>query len=129
MKRVIIVGAGVLLLMATSVIWFGGEEESGEPPCVVRIEGQEARFDQEQAKNAATIAAVARRMGLANRAVTIAIATAWQESELHNIDYGDRDSVGLFQQRSSQGWGSVNQIMSPEYAATAFFRRLTTVNG
>jgi len=55
------------------------------------------------------------------RAWVIAIATALQESTLLNLDYGDRDSLGLFQQRPSQGWGTPEQIMDPEYAATRFY--------
>ena len=60
------------------------------------------------------------RRGLPARAATIALATAMQESRLVNIDYGDRDSVGLFQQRPSQGWGTVEQIMDPVYATGKF---------
>ncbi|MFI5427571.1 hypothetical protein [Aeromicrobium sp. UC242_57] len=59
------------------------------------------------------MAAKAQQRGLPPRATTIAIATAFQESKIHNIDYGDRDSIGLFQQRPSQGWGTVEQIMAP----------------
>lgn len=86
-------------------------------------------LDPEQAANATTIAAVGRRLGLADHAVTIALATALQESKLRNLPYGDRDSVGLFQQRPSQGWGTVAQIATPSYAAAAFFRRLAQVKG
>ena len=53
------------------------------------------------------MAAIAQRRGLPPRATTIAIATAFQESKIHNLDYGDRDSAGLFQQRPSQGWGTL----------------------
>jgi len=83
----------------------------------------------EQAGHATTIAAVASRLAMPNRAVTIALATVLQESGLRNLDYGDRDSVGLFQQRPSQGWGSVDEIMSPEHAATTFYERLARVPG
>lgn len=78
----------------------------------------------EQAENGATIAAVGTKMGMPDHAVTVAIATAMQESGLHNLGYGDRDSVGLFQQRPSQGWGTVAQISDPVYSATAFYQRL-----
>ena len=81
-------------------------------------------LDREQARNASTIAAVGKRMGLADHAVTIAMAAALQESKLHNLSYGDRDSVGLFQQRPSQGWGTRAQILVPAYASRAFYRRL-----
>ncbi|HEU5035253.1 MAG TPA: hypothetical protein VFT62_10935 [Mycobacteriales bacterium] len=81
----------------------------------------------EQAANATTIAAVARRERLPLQAVTIALATALQESKLHNYPFGDRDSLGLFQQRPSQGWGRPAQLLTPSYAATAFFRHLVAV--
>jgi hypothetical protein len=66
--------------------------------------------------------ALGRRMGL--RAAVIAVATAMQESGLENISYGDRDSLGLFQQRPSMGWGSASQITKPSYAADAFLSAL-----
>ena len=78
----------------------------------------------EQADNAATIAAVGGRLGMPDHAVSVAIATALQESGLRNLTYGDRDSVGLFQQRPSQGWGRVDQINDTVYASTAFYQRL-----
>lgn len=82
-----------------------------------------------QAANAATIAAVGRRDGLPDHAVTVALATALQESKLNNLSYGDRDSVGLFQQRPSMGWGTSEQLQDPVYAAHAFYMRLVTVRG
>jgi hypothetical protein len=78
--------------------------------------GTSYEFTPEQAENAATISAVGTSRGLPERAVTIALATALQESGLHNIGHGDRDSLGLFQQRPSQGWGTRRQIMDPAYA-------------
>jgi hypothetical protein len=81
----------------------------------------------DQAANAALIAAVAGRMGMPPRAVTIALATAMQESHLRNLDYGDRDSLGLFQQRPSQGWGSEEQVMDPLYSSAKFFEALAAV--
>lgn len=85
-----------------------------------------AHFDltPEQADNAATIAGVGTSMGMPDRAVTIALATAMQESKLRNLPGGDRDSAGLFQQRPSQGWGTRAQILDPVYAATAFYQEL-----
>jgi len=106
--------------------------QTSEPPqagCVATVAGTSYPLDLSQAANAATIAAVAIRLGLSDHAVSIGLATAMQESKLHNLDYGDRDSVGLFQQRPSQGWGSRSQILDPHYAATAFFRRLVMVQG
>ena len=83
----------------------------------------------EQVTNAVTIAAVAHDLGLPERAVVIALATAQQESRLRNLDYGDRDSLGLFQQRPSQGWGTEAQVQDPAYAAGKFFDHLVQVPG
>jgi hypothetical protein len=59
----------------------------------------------------------------------VAEATAMQESKLRNLGYGDRDSVGLFQQRPSQGWGTAAQIMDPVYSSTKFYQALVSVSG
>ena len=97
------------------------------PTCTLGTGATAVDFDPEQAANAATIAAVAKRRGLPNHAVTIALATAMQESKLFNVGYGDRDSRGLFQQRPSQGWGTPAQLMDPAYAANAFYSHLEQV--
>jgi hypothetical protein len=91
------------------------------------VTGTSFQFSTEQAANAATISAVALERGLPERAVVIALATALQESKLTNINYGDRDSLGLFQQRPSQGWGEPNQLMDPRYAAGKFYDALVRV--
>lgn len=83
----------------------------------------------DQMKNASTIAARAVVKGLPVRAATVAIATAMQESQLVNLDTGDRDSIGLFQQRPSQGWGTADQISDPVYSTDAFLRALQKVPG
>jgi hypothetical protein len=87
------------------------------------------QLTDDQAQIAATIAAVAERMGLPARALTVAYATAMQESDLANLDYGTDDSVGVFQQRPSQGWGTVTELENPVYATTAFFNALVKVPG
>ncbi|MFF3287830.1 hypothetical protein [Streptomyces sp. NPDC003023] len=100
--------------------------------CVVRAaEGDGPSYDlsTEMAGNAATIAAVGTTRGMPERAVTIALATALQESALRNIDHGDRDSLGLFQQRPSQGWGTPEQILDPVYASGKFYDGLAEVPG
>jgi hypothetical protein len=97
--------------------------------CSATVEGNTARITPEQAVNAATIAAVAEQRGLPARAVTIALAAALQESELYNLDYGDRDSLGLFQQRPSQGWGTAEQVMDPAYATNRFYDALLRIDG
>ena len=80
-----------------------------------------------QLVNASIIADVAMRRGLPEQAVIVALATAQQESKLTNLDYGDADSVGLFQQRPSQGWGSPEQILDPVYSSGKFFDALVKV--
>lgn len=97
-------------------------------PCRATAATETYGLDTDQAANAATIAAVGKRLGLPDHAVTIALATALQESKLRNLDYGDHDSLGLFQQRPSQGWGTPAQIMTPRFAATAFFTHLAKVD-
>lgn len=92
-------------------------------------QGRTYRLSPEQASNAATISAVGTSRGMPERAVTIALATALQESALRNIDHGDRDSLGLFQQRPSQGWGTEKQILDPVYSAGEFYRHLAEVPG
>lgn len=91
--------------------------------------GPSYEFTPEQAVNAATITAVGTGRGLPERAVAIALATALQESGLRNIQHGDRDSLGLFQQRPSQGWGSPREILDPTYAAGEFYKHLVKVRG
>src|SRR6478736_7667803 len=73
--------------------------------CTARAAGRTVSLSTTQAENAALIAAVAARRGLPARAVSIALTTAYQESKIENVRYGDSDSLGLFQQRPSQGWG------------------------
>jgi murein DD-endopeptidase MepM/ murein hydrolase activator NlpD len=97
--------------------------------CVAEASGYSVAMSTEQAENASIIAAVAERRGLPARAISIAIATAYQESKLENVEGGDRDSLGLFQQRPSAGWGTPAQIMDPVYASTKFYEKLKTVVG
>ncbi|MFG3495032.1 hypothetical protein [Streptomyces sp. NPDC047928] len=101
----------------------------GAPHCTAGTGNSVYRFTPEQAANAATISAVGTTRGMPERAVTIALATALQESALRNITYGDRDSLGLFQQRPSQGWGTEAQILDPVFSAGAFYERLAEVPG
>ncbi len=75
----------------------------------------------DQVQNARTLIAVGKSIGVPPRGWVIAIATALQESGLRNLDYGDRDSLGLMQQRPSAGWGTPQQVTTPSYAARAFY--------
>ncbi|MCE1179377.1 MAG: hypothetical protein LWW86_10190 [Micrococcales bacterium] len=125
-------GLALLLIAVLAVGAIAGRNllaTLGGERCQATASGSSVTFDPEQMSNAATIVAIAARRGLPARAATIAIATAIQESKLRNITYGDRDSVGLFQQRPSQGWGTREQILNPEYAAGAFYDALVKVEG
>ncbi|MGX1314288.1 hypothetical protein RKD24_004407 [Streptomyces calvus] len=127
-------GASLVVLLAVAgylVVQYVTGGRSGPGCLVVSGKGDGARYEftPEQAVNAATITAVGTARDLPERAVTIALATALQESALRNIDYGDRDSLGLFQQRPSQGWGTPKEIMDPAYAAEKFYEHLEEVPG
>ncbi|WP_406303163.1 hypothetical protein OHA61_12785 [Streptomyces sp. NBC_00885] len=105
----------------------------GAARCTVRTHGEDGgpryELSAEQAANAATISAVGTTRGMPERAVTIALATALQESGLRNLGHGDRDSLGLFQQRPSKGWGTAAQILDPVYSAGKFYEHLAEVPG
>ncbi|MFD4786499.1 C40 family peptidase [Streptomyces sp. NPDC058459] len=93
----------------------------------VHIEGLD--LPSEQVPNAQTIVAAGLSLDVPRKGQIIALATAMQESRLRNLNYGDRDSLGLFQQRPSQGWGSAEQIRDPTYASEQFYMHLLKVNG
>ncbi|MEU4780536.1 peptidase M23 [Micromonospora sp. NPDC023633] len=103
-----------------------------------------AGLDNAQMENAEAIVRTGRKMGMPRRALVIAVATAMQESNLYNVASGvlpesreyphqgigwDHDSVGLFQQRSSSGWGEVGELMDPEFATRQFLSALAQVPG
>lgn len=118
----VVAGVGVMMLRGVGPL----PDPEG---CEARVGDVRVWLSTEQAENAATIAAIAVRRGLPARAVSIALATAYQESKIRNLDYGDRDSVGIFQQRPSQGWGDVDQLQDVHYAANAFYDELVKVDG
>lgn len=99
------------------------------------VGGSQEKFvpDAEQLRNAQAIVQTGQKMGLPPRAWVIAIATALQESALHNLgdlgDANDHDSLGLFQQRPSSGWGSPEQVRDPGYSSASFYKSLIAVPG
>ena len=117
-----VVAAGTFFLLR-----IGGSAD--DDACEVTVGDDTVGLSPEQAQNAALIAGIGVRRGLPGRAVSIALATAYQESKILNVDYGDRDSLGLFQQRPSQGWGSEEQVQDPTYATGAFYDALVEVDG
>jgi hypothetical protein len=120
---VAMIGAASLLMLAP----FGAVGDRASARCQPSWPGSagDPRTDPgmraKQVAFAKLIDEIAVARGLPGRATLIALMTALQESQLLNLDYGDRDSIGLFQQRPSAGWGTVTQILDPRYAANAFF--------
>ncbi|MFI6243106.1 hypothetical protein ACIBEF_24845 [Micromonospora sp. NPDC050795] len=98
-------------------------------------QGDQSRItlNDEQTANVKAIIAATKKAGLPERAAVISIATSLQESKLENLghlgDMNDHDSLGLFQQRPSSGWGTPEQITDPEYSTTAFLKGLKQVDG
>ena len=129
-RRGLLAGLGAGALALPLAACSGGAVESlPEQGALVSVDGLTHLLDLDQAANAAIIVGEAIRRGLRARAATIALATALQESKLYNIEYGDRDSLGLFQQRTSQGWGTEEQIMDPWYSSGAFYDALVKIDG
>jgi hypothetical protein len=132
-RRRLLAGLVVVVLAVTGTAVLLGVRHlrtlvSGET-CEVTASGTTFAWAPDQASNAAAITAIAVKRGLPPRAATIAIATAMQESKVRNVRFGDRDSLGLFQQRPSQGWGTAEQILNPEYSTNKFYDALEKVKG
>ena len=124
---VVLIAAGV-----GAFWWLRGrgltEPVPGQQRCVATVNNRSTVVDLDQAHFASIIAGVSVRRGLPPRAASIALATAYQETGIRNLDYGDLDSVGLFQQRPSQGWGTKQQVMDPYYATGKFYDALVKIN-
>ncbi|MDQ0648798.1 LysM repeat protein [Microbacterium natoriense] len=115
-------------MTAQSIIYPGQSIVVSAPP--VQPGGQlSATLDAEQAANAALIITIGRQLGVSDRGLAIALATAMVESGLRNLDHGDRDSLGLFQQRPSTGWGAAEQILDADRSTRAFFGGQNDPNG
>jgi hypothetical protein len=133
-RRLAVTGTAFLLLLAVAGYLFYHNflqvsPIAAAPGCQVGQGAEAISLESDQAAIAATIAGVAARHKLPRQAVVIAYAAALQESQLHNLDYGDRDSIGVFQQRPSQGWGPARDLENPVYATTRFFAALVQVRG
>ena len=100
----------------------------GQQRCVATAGGRSVVLDLDQAHYASIIVGLSVKRGLPPRAASIAMATVYQETGIRNLDYGDRDSVGLFQQRPSQGWGTEKQLMDPYYSTGKFYDALVKVD-
>ena len=123
---VVVVGGG-----AMTVSWFlgAGDRPPSRPTCWAVLDGARWTLEPDQADTVALMAGTSLSRAMPARALTIAVATGMQESALRNLDHGDRDSVGIFQQRPSQGWGSIEEIMDPVYSTNAFYDALLRVPG
>ncbi len=132
-KAMIWAAVGALLMVALSAggyaLWanYNKAPLPIEDRCQAVVGGHSTTLDLEQSRNAAIIAGRSIKRGLIPRAASIALATAYQESGIRNLDYGHADSIGLFQQRPSKGWGTEAQIMDPWYSTTAFYKAMERV--
>jgi murein DD-endopeptidase MepM/ murein hydrolase activator NlpD len=135
------VGAAVLMLFGGGSTGLGGGNEcgagqaplppgSGSPVAgVPALDTAVGNWRGEQLRNAATIVAVGRQLDIPPRGWVVAVGTAMQESGLRNLPGGERDSIGVLQQRPSQGWGAPEQLAQPAYQARKFYEKLLTVDG
>ena len=131
---VLIVAVALLLMLGVGTFFSlrsrgATEPIPGQERCVATADRRSVAVDLDQAHYASIIVGVSVRRGLAPRAASIALATVYQETGIRNLDYGDRDSVGLFQQRPSQGWGTAKQLQDPYYATNAFYDALIKIDG
>jgi LysM repeat protein len=106
---------------------------SGPLAPVTHINGSVVELTDEMRANATQIVSIGRELGVPNTGIVIALAAAMQESTFRNLSWGHLDSVGLFQQRPSTGWGLKNQILDTDYAIRTFYTGIhtedVTVNG
>jgi hypothetical protein len=132
LKRVAAVVVPVALVVggvAYGVSRHGSDDDKTLGQCTTKVGRLRVVVSGTQARNAALISGISIRRGMPAHAATIALAAALQESKLYNLRGGDRDSLGLFQQRPSQGWGTPRQILDPVHATNAFYDALVRVDG
>ncbi|MDJ0355638.1 hypothetical protein [Paenarthrobacter sp. PH39-S1] len=126
------IGVAIVLVVAAglwAVSFFKPGARALSVGCTASTGAGSYSLAPDQTGNASLITAISVRRGLPARAASIGLAVALQESKLRNITHGDLDSLGLFQQRPSQDWGTAEEILDPVYATNAFFNVLITVNG
>lgn len=124
-RDAIIYPGQVLTVPATPVAALVATPAAVQAPVPASAQG----LDAEQIANARVIIGVGRALGVPDRGIAIALATAMVESWIRNLDWGDRDSLGLFQQRPSTGWGTPEQVRDPAQAAHAFFTGVSDADG
>ncbi len=113
-------------LSAASIIYPGqtilvAAQAAAPAPAAAANPPLTATLDAEQAANAALIISIGRQLGISDRGIATALATGMVESWLRNLDWGDRDSLGLFQQRPSTGWGTAEQIRDADRSIRVFY--------
>lgn len=128
-RTVLLLGVVLVVAAVGFVFWRGTGPLSNPEGCQANVGSQRVYLSTEQAENATIIAALGVERGLPARAVSIALATAYQESKIRNLPAGDRDSIGIFQQRPSQGWGAPAQLRDPYYATAKFYDALQKIDG
>jgi hypothetical protein len=126
------VAVAILIALGVGVfVWLRSHELTGPVPgqqrCVATASDRSVVLDLDQAHYTSIIVGLSVKRGLPARAASIAMATVYQESGIRNLEYGDRDSVGLFQQRPSQGWGTAKQLLDPYYATGKFYDALVKI--
>ena len=130
---VILLSLAAIAALVTIGAYVVSDKIAGELPfsegCEAKVSGYSSTLSLEEAENAALISAVSIQRGMPARAATIALATAFQESGLRNLEGGHLDSVGLFQQRPSMGWGTVEEILDPYYSTNKFYAALAKIKG
>ena len=131
-----VVAVGLIIVLVGTVVTLAWLRERGQVPplpfeqrCVATTPDKRVVLTLDQARWTAIVVGVGVGRDLGTHAATIAMATVYQEAGIRNLDYGDRDSVGLFQQRPSQGWGTPEQIMDPWYSTTQFYDALVEIPG
>lgn len=124
-KRLVRVSSDHPYALVTRLRLRAANSAAGSQDPLPAVEGLTA----EQVRNAAVIIAAGTRIGVPPRGITIGLMTAYGESRLINVDHGDRDSIGLFQQRDNGAWGTSTDRMTPDIAATNFFTALLKVRG
>ena len=133
-RTVGVLALAVVVLLALGLglyLWLRSHELTapvpGQQRCVATANDRSVVLDLDQAHYTSIIVGLSVKRRLPPRAASIAMATVYQETGIRNLDHGDRDSVGLFQQRPSQGWGTAKQLLDPYYATGKFYDALVKI--
>jgi hypothetical protein len=128
-RALFVVAVAVLIGFAVSPLLHANAACTPTPATSSSSPSDRDVWTDEQIANARIIVTIGTQRRVPNEGLVIAVATALQESRLRNLRGGDRDSIGLFQQRPSQGWGSPKQLSDPAYQTHKFYDKLLAVDG